>query len=662
MKTISKPIILIVVIILISQSIFFMIKTYQAVNEYERTVELTGKASGTIGICINTRPTINISDCSPNATQDVAYSCYVNASDSDYTNFTYFSKFAVIERAFNDSNNSFFSVDQNSGLVSFTPTNNDVGNFTIQFTVNDGIGCDNSEDSDYLYLRVWNVNDAPVFLEDIPVQQFREEGETRHAFYLDNHFSDPDLDPLNYSVISSSSSFTITINPITSLVTITANTCDVTSIALFHATDPYNATNHSNAVSMRCTTPSPSSPSPGGEGTGAGGGAGVFEECIPEYECYDYHKCNKSNVKLQKCVDTHGCENDVFLEVPCVYKEDIECNESWNCTHWEPCRSNGTQVRTCIDLNDCGTKDFMPALVQDCEYIGTCDDGIKNCHNGSCEEGVDCGGPCPACKSVEVPYPFEEERSILIYIVTGIILLIMMAVLLYHYFHKEINSALAKAGWLLAGRKKKQILLTADEKKELLSGVKDMESKLGTIGLPESLNKFSGLLRTYLVKACKDKKLEPEFNSEDLKERLEKSRRVKGILRNIFTSLFSRYVDVEQDKKLVKEPVITLLMEEIRNLVLQTSESVVEDAAREVKEYEAPDDAGGVEKLRVMLSNTYIALEFLELDVAKNKYLEVLKEYETLGLKEQEAVFNDISRLYHNISYVNSWLIQSEEG
>ena len=29
----------------------------------------------------------------------------------------------------------------------------------------------------------------------------------------------------------------------------------------------------------------------------------------------------------------------------------------------------------------------------------TCSDGIKNCHDGSCEEDIDCGGPCPPCST-----------------------------------------------------------------------------------------------------------------------------------------------------------------------------------------------------------------------------------------------------------------------
>jgi len=31
------------------------------------------------------------------------------------------------------------------------------------------------------------------------------------------------------------------------------------------------------------------------------------------------------------------------------------------------------------------------------DFNGDCLDNIKNCHNGSCESDVDCGGPCSAC-------------------------------------------------------------------------------------------------------------------------------------------------------------------------------------------------------------------------------------------------------------------------
>ncbi len=658
MKSLGKTFILIVVVLLVLQSFFLVIKTYEAVETYKKAIKPTAKAAGVVSLCINTPPTMDVSNCSSNATQDVYYECWLNASDPDYVNVTYFSLFAEISRAFNDSTNSLFMVTQD-GFINFTPTNNDVGNFTIQFTVNDGIGCDNSEGSAYLYLRVLNVNDPPVFLEDIPDQSFSE-GEILHAFYLDNHFTDPDLDDLTYTV-SGNSQISISINNVTSEVVISSSVCDVTEYVLFIAMDPYNETNTSNLVTISCITEIPSAPSGAGEGVGVGGGVGVTRPCIPEFECFDYHKCNRSNVKIQRCVDTHGCKPDVYLTVPCKYKEEIECNESWNCSEWGPCLPNGTQSRTCVDLNDCGTTKDMPPLVQECEYIGTCDDGIKNCHNGSCEEGIDCGGPCPPCKAIEVPYPFEEERGILMYIITGIILLLLTAVLLYNYFRKEINAALAKAGWIITKRKKKHILLSLEDKKKLLDGIDELEKKLGKVKLFETLNKYYELLRYYLVKVCGEG-LSLEFDLDELKDILNnRKKKIREVLRKIFVSSFSKYLKVEQDKALITKRNLTLLIEELRNLVLQTSTVEPEDVAREVKEFKIPDKACAIDKMVIRITNAYIALEFLELEITKKKYLELLSEYEKLSLTEQETMFEDISRLYHNISYVNSWLAKPNE-
>jgi hypothetical protein len=164
-------------------------------------------------------------------------------------------------------------------------------------------------------------------------------------------------------------------------------------------------------------------------------------------------------------------------------------------------------------MNACGTVKNMPPLVQECEYIGTCSDSVKNCHDGSCEEGIDCGGPCQSCKNIEVPYPFKEERGIFIYVVTGIVLLLLTAILLYHYFRKEVNAALAKAGWWLSGRKKKQILLQPEDKRKILAELASLEKKFGELELFDVLNKHSELLRFYLVKVC-DGALVPEFEKQ----------------------------------------------------------------------------------------------------------------------------------------------------
>jgi len=42
----------------------------------------------------------------------------------------------------------------------------------------------------------------------------------------------------------------------------------------------------------------------------------------------------------------------------------------------------------------------------------SCFDGIQNCHDGSCEEGIDCGGPCEPCPSCSDGIQNQGEEGI----------------------------------------------------------------------------------------------------------------------------------------------------------------------------------------------------------------------------------------------------------
>ena len=69
------------------------------------------------------------------------------------------------------------------------------------------------------------------------------------------------------------------------------------------------------------------------------------------------------------------------------------CNEKWECSEWTICNKEGIQTRACKDVNTCETFKKKPNEVQNCVYVGTCTDGIKNNN----EDGIDCGGPCQPC-------------------------------------------------------------------------------------------------------------------------------------------------------------------------------------------------------------------------------------------------------------------------
>ncbi len=82
-------------------------------------------------------------------------------------------------------------------------------------------------------------------------------------------------------------------------------------------------------------------------------------------------------------------------------------------TNWgdEKC---GFQTRDCFDVNNCNSTKEEPVALQVCLYTEdpACYDGIKNCHDGSCEILVDCGGPCPPCPTCSDGIRNQGEENI----------------------------------------------------------------------------------------------------------------------------------------------------------------------------------------------------------------------------------------------------------
>ncbi len=69
---------------------------------------------------------------------------------------------------------------------------------------------------------------------------------------------------------------------------------------------------------------------------------------------------------------------------------DSGCVEDWTCTTWSAC-SSGFKRRSCYDINNCETDNGRPVLVDKCEE--SCTNNVQDNN----EEGIDCGGECPAC-------------------------------------------------------------------------------------------------------------------------------------------------------------------------------------------------------------------------------------------------------------------------
>ncbi len=74
------------------------------------------------------------------------------------------------------------------------------------------------------------------------------------------------------------------------------------------------------------------------------------------------------------------------------------CVELWVCTDWSNCSKEEIQTRECKDKHGCGTLKNKPEETKNCTYTAfpSCNDGIKNQN----EILPDCGGvckPCPTC-------------------------------------------------------------------------------------------------------------------------------------------------------------------------------------------------------------------------------------------------------------------------
>ncbi len=133
--------------------------------------------------------------------------------------------------------------------------------------------------------------------------------------------------------------------------------------------------------------------------TGGGGGSGGGVACTERWVCGYWSECE--NLK----------ENYLFNKVN--YKVNTLISERCGLFNWseEIC---GFQIRKCQDLKKCNSNLSMPGIMQECYFSlnPNCSDGIKNCHNDSCEIAVDCGGSCAACATCGDGIRNQDEAGI----------------------------------------------------------------------------------------------------------------------------------------------------------------------------------------------------------------------------------------------------------
>ena len=256
----------------------------RGVTEYKVTAQAS--EVGYVRFCLNHAPNISNS-CNTTMSQNQSYGCQLDISDVDNQNLTVSQEFLT--------NESFFNVTA-GGAINTTPTNDEVGNHTVVFFVDDGLDCENSRANVTVQFSVENINDPPYLVENIPDQVFQS-NTTLSAFFLTDFFADPDGDALTFTS-TVPASITVTILP-SSEVKFTSNAC-VSELVTFTATDPSNASADSNAVTIEvsCDTGGGSS---GDDGEGGGGGGGGGNICESAWECDEWFDCMPSGLQWQRC-------------------------------------------------------------------------------------------------------------------------------------------------------------------------------------------------------------------------------------------------------------------------------------------------------------------------------------------------------------------------
>jgi len=280
----------------------------------------------------------------------------INCSDLNYwDNLTYY------------DNTSFFNISLTTGVINWTPLNEHVGNHFIKIICSDG----RLNTSEVLNITVYDVNNPPV-LSPIGNQIAVEGG----LFTYNVIATDPDEDNLTYSADTT----IFTINPYSGLISFTPTLANVGNHTINISVSDGLLIDY-EVIHFRIV-----------RGPYCGDGScGINENCLncPE----DCGPCPEVPTRPAR-VGREGVEGEAEYEWR-IYPR--VCHERWECAKWSECSPDGYQTRRCIDINKCGTTKNKPEETMECVYIGTCFDGIQNCHDGLCEEGIDCGGPCSPC-------------------------------------------------------------------------------------------------------------------------------------------------------------------------------------------------------------------------------------------------------------------------
>ncbi|MBU1976124.1 MAG: hypothetical protein KKG59_07010, partial [Nanoarchaeota archaeon] len=296
--------------------------------------------------------------------------------------------------------------------------------------------------------------------------------------------------------------------------------------------------------------------------------------------------------------------------------------------YYSPSCFDGTMNQDEVDI-DCGGI---------CGPCGTCFDGVKNQN----EVGIDCGGVCPPCKVEERPLFFEQARNTML-----ISLLIFALVLLAaaYIFRKQISKYIGRlVDWILH-RKFRHEFIDPEFKKSLLRRIAELEDSFNDLDFNDLVLAYTLIAREYFAKMAD---LSPEFDYSELHKQFEVLK-IKGLLKKLLDDYADALNDIEFGKKNLSDILFRKHIEELRYLIVFTSQKNLDDLKR--KEYkimlESADD-----KFQDDFRQMLIALQFEEVLLAKKKYNALLRRYNFFSNQHKAKYYEDISKAYNYMRYV----------
>jgi len=632
----------------IIQSSYVIIKIQEV-----RQIPIAGKAAssstGLIKLCIGDMSPENMTTNCPNRTREgVEIFCEVNASDPDGGNLTFY--YSGTEPFLNVTSDGNITIKTYNSSLEDPPLlekyQHMLGNHSLLLVASKPSICGDIWTGLSLHLEIYDENDPPYFTQSLS-DKLIPLSTTVLLFKLNDYFYDPERETLSY-----------THNPISSIVLTILGASDVLAYTtscssenvVFTATDSGSLSANSNSITI--------TPDCGGasaeegessQSTGGDGGGGVESPCVSDWYCDPWTRCTPNGTTTKRCTDRNACNPDNFIyeiEEECAYTPPPECEEFWECSEWEPCQPDNTQTRECTELNGCDTQDNKPPTTQECVYEPTCTDGVQN----QGETGVDCGGPCLPCSEVQVPGVIKEQKTIISSLLLLIIFILLSLLMVYKYFHKQINAAIVKVLLTITEKRAKRILLSEKDKKYLLEKLLEIEKSINNKNLNKKVMDTSVICREYFSKIFK---VSLTLTKKQLEEYISQLR-IKEPLSNVFLSFYDKISVVETKKIRMYKTDLLILIEELREIIHQTSRFKEEDIGKEIKEITIEKKDKPVVKIKKQIYNTYIAMHFNQLEVCKNKYSEIINIYEEFSERKKSEFYKDLERLFNEIKYLVS--------